>query len=102
MKRAMRVSAGLGLLLVATVSVAAEEQGPAPIAANLTAQFYDVAEETVDIQVLRQTPLAATVVATAPGGHECTYDLVPAPAETQVQHGWLIAHTSCKSEGSEF
>ncbi|HDS1779025.1 TPA: hypothetical protein QEM49_003554 [Pseudomonas putida] len=102
MKRAIAVSAGLGLLLVATVSVAAEVQGPAPVAANITAQFYDVAEGAVDIQVLQQSALAATVVAIAPGGHVCTYDLVPAPAETQVQHGWLIAHTSCKSEGSEF
>ncbi|AYN18960.1 hypothetical protein CHR29_27985 (plasmid) [Pseudomonas monteilii] len=97
MKRAVGVNAGLGLLLVATVSVAAEEQGPAPVAANLTAQFYDVAESAVDIQVLQQSALAATVVATAPGGHVCTYEMVPAPADSQAPHGWLIAHTSCKS-----
>jgi hypothetical protein len=99
MKRAIAGSTGLGLLLVATVGVAApaEEQGPAPVAANITAQFYDVAEEAVDIQVLQQSALAATVVAPAPGGHVCTYDLVQAPADSQAPHGWLIAHTSCKS-----
>lgn len=97
MKRVIAVSAGLGLLLVATVGVAAEEQGPAPVAANMTAQFFDVAEAAVDIQVLQQSALAATVVATAPGGHVCTYDLVQAPADSQAPHGWLIAHTSCKS-----
>lgn len=48
MKQAISVGGGLVLLLLATVSAAAEEIGPAPIAASLTAQFYDVAEEVVE------------------------------------------------------
>lgn len=97
MKQAISVGGGLVLLLLATVSAAGEESGPAPIAANLTAQFYDVTEEVVEVHVLQQTALTATVVASAPGGHTCTFQMVPAPAETAVPHGWLIAHTSCKS-----
>ena len=97
MKQAISVGGGLVLLLLATVSAAAEESGPASIAANLTAQFYDVAEEAVEVDVLQQTALTATVVASAPGGHTCTFQMVPAPAETAVPHGWLIAHTSCKT-----
>lgn len=85
------------LLLLTTVSAAAEEGGPALVAANLTTQCYDVAVEVVDLRVLQQTVQAATAVATAPGGHFCSFQMVPAPAETAAPHGWLIGHTSCKS-----
>nr|QOQ30720.1 Hypothetical protein [Pseudomonas putida] len=50
----------------------------------------------MEVHVLQQTALTATVVASAPGGHTCTFQMVPAPAETAAPHGWLIAHTSCK------
>lgn len=98
MKRAIAGSTGLGLLLVATVGVAApaEEQGPAPLQrtsppSSMTLRrklwtFKSCSNQRWQRQWWRPRR-----------GHVCTYDLVQAPADSQAPHGWLIAHTSCKS-----
>nr|WP_229653868.1 hypothetical protein [Pseudomonas syringae]QOU99746.1 hypothetical protein [Pseudomonas syringae pv. actinidiae] len=97
MIRVIKVGGGVVLLLLATVVAAGEKREPGPVAANITAQFYNVDQEAVDVRILRKTATAATVIATAPGDHTCRYEMVVAPADSPAPHGWVIAHTSCKS-----
>lgn len=74
-----------------------EKPGPEAVATNLMAQFYEVQPEVVQIQVRDRTAQGAT--ATAPGGHSCTFGMVPAPMGSPAPHGWLIGSTECARKG---
>lgn len=97
----MKLTALFALATFALNANAASEvkkPGPEAVAINLMAQFYDVQPEAVQIEVRDRTAQAATVIATAPGGHSCKFGMVPAPTGSPAPHGWLIGSTECERE----
>jgi hypothetical protein len=89
------------LCLAASVSHAdeVEETGPASLAANMTAQFFDVKPSDVQVVLQSQTDRDATVIASVGNEHHCTIVANPAPPYVSAKYGWLIASFVCDKRG---
>lgn len=87
------------LALLATLPLAAfaqvDRNGPEAVATNLMAQFYDVPESAVSVQIEQRTQFTATAQASAPGGHVCVFDMAAIERDTQG-YRWGVAGTRCK------
>lgn len=80
--------------------VAEGQPNPKYLPINMMAQFYDVPEHQVSVEVVKQTPQTATVIASVPRGHRCTFELVRAPSGVNVPSGWLTAAPECVTRGA--
>ncbi|MHB2250824.1 hypothetical protein ACX64O_28705 (plasmid) [Pseudomonas fitomaticsae] len=93
------------LALLTTLPLAAfaqvDRNGPEAVATNLMAQFYDVPESAVSVQVEQRTQFTATAQASAPGGHACFFDMAAIEKDAQAGYRWGVAGTRCKPTGGE-
>lgn len=91
------------LALLATLPLTAfaqvDRKGPEAVATNLMAQFYDVPESAVSVQVDQRTKFTATALASASGGHVCVFDMAAIEKDAQAGYRWGVAHTRCKRTG---
>ena len=90
----------LALLLPAIASSATSaavhhEQGPQALAAQFTAQIFQVPVESVNVTIVNQDPLHALAEASV-NGNTCRIEMAQAPKDAQVPHGWLIGSLQCK------
>ncbi len=88
-------------LLVAlplTALAQVDRAGPVAVATNLMAQFYDVPESAVSVQVDQRTKFTATAQASAPGGHVCVFDMAAIQKGAQAGYRWGVAGTRCKRD----
>jgi hypothetical protein len=74
-------------------------QSPVRLPVNMMAQFYAVPESRVSAHILVQTAQTATVLATAPGGKRCTFELIKAPSGVKAPSGWLTDAPDCVVRG---
>lgn len=88
------------LALLATLPLTALAQvdrtGPVAVATNLMAQFYDVPESAVSVEIEQRTKFTATALAKAPGGHVCVFDMAAIEKDAKAQYRWGVAGTRCK------
>lgn len=75
---------------------ATNEKGPDKLAVSFITQFYEVAADTVQVTVIKQTRLSAKVKAEAKG-HVCIFDAQPL---STAQYGWAASSMNCKQLGS--
>lgn len=95
----MKYQAFLILALV-TVNAAAETKSTVQnLPRNMMAQFYGVPESQVSVYVAKETRLSATVIAYAPRGNRCTFNLVRAPEGSTAPSGWITAPPECVTQG---
>lgn len=86
-------------LLVAlpfTALAQADRSGPGAVAANLMAQFYDVPQSEVSVEVKQHSEFSATVLASAPGKHVCVFDMAAIQRDANAQYRWGVGGTRCK------
>lgn len=88
------------LALLATLPLSALAQadrtGPVALATNLMAQFYDVPESAVSVEIEQHTKFTATALAKAPGGHVCVFDMAAIEKDAGGDFRWGAAGTRCK------
>lgn len=75
------------------------QQSPLRLPTNMMAQFYALRESQVSARVIKQSPQTATVLATAPGGKRCTFELIKAPSGVEAPSGWLSGAPDCMIRG---
>jgi hypothetical protein len=68
---------------------------------NMMAQLYGVPESQVSAEILDETRLSARVIARAPLGQRCMFDLVRAPAGSGAPSGWLTAAPDCTTRDAK-
>lgn len=75
------------------------QQSPLRLPVNMMAQFYALRESQVSARIINQTAQTATVLATAPGGKRCTFELIRAPSGVKAPSGWLTDAPDCVLRG---
>lgn len=87
------------LALLATLPLTALAQvdrtGPVAVATNLMAQFYDVPESAVSVEIEEHSEFTATALATAPGGHTCIFEMAAVEKDAKSQYRWGASGTRC-------
>lgn len=79
--------------------VGAGQQSPLRLPINMMVQFYALRESQVSARIINQTSQTATVLATAPGGKRCTFELIKAPSGVKAASGWLTDEPDCVARG---
>lgn len=74
----------------------ADRAGPDAVAANLMAQFYDVPQSAVSVEVEQHSKFNATVLAKAPGGHACVFEMAAIEKDANAKYRWGVGGTRCK------
>ena len=87
---------GLMVALPLTALAQVDRASPEGVATNLMAQFYDVPESEISVEVEQRTKFTATVLASAPGGHACEFKMAAIEKGEKAQYRWGAASTRCK------
>lgn len=97
MKTVEKLALALFAVLNAVPGVAAthESGGPEALAASFMAQMYEVNADEVEVTAVSKAPQSAVLLAAAPGGHKCRFEVAPAPADYKGQGRWLVGGLEC-------
>lgn len=90
------------IALPLTALAQVDRTGPVIMATHLMAQFYDVPESAVSVEIEQHSKLTATAFAKAPGGHVCEFDMAAIEKDAMAQYRWGVGDMRCKqnSEGN--
>jgi len=88
------------LILLAALPFTAHAQadlaGPEAVATNLMAQFYDVPQSAVSVEVEQHSEFTATVLASVPGKQTCKFEMAAIEKDANAQIRWGVGGTRCQ------